>query len=149
MKRVASAAVALRDEGGRRRRRHGDSIPHSGHIEDHLPFGRSQHGGSPQESDHNALPSRVRAAAHGTPQRDGGQVTDGQGQGVGHVGRARWCGQTQDVGHHALHLILGGGPIPDQGLLDLVGGVLRHLASGLGGSDQGQPAGLARPTWPS
>ncbi len=45
--------------------------------------------------------------------------------------------------HHPLDLLLGGAPVPDERLLDLVGAVLGHLAAGLGGGGQGEPAGLA------
>ena len=53
------------------------------------------------------------------------QVADGQGQGVGPVGRAGRLGQAEQDLDHALHLLLGRRAVAGDGLLDLVGAVLR------------------------
>src|ERR1700733_14072307 len=51
---------------------------------------------------------------HGTPQRNGRQVAHGEGQGIGGIRRVGGHGESKHVGHHALHLVLRGGPVTDQ-----------------------------------
>ena len=55
-------------------------------------------------------------------------MADGQRQRKGDVGRAVDSGEPEHLGDHALHLFLGGGPVADESLLDLVRGVLDDLA---------------------
>ena len=69
-------------------------------------------------------------------------VADGQREGIGGIGRARWRGEAEHRGHHPLHLFFGRAPVADQGLLHLVGGVLHDLAASLGGRRQGEAARL-------
>ena len=133
--------AARRHQDGCRRRGDGHAVPHAPDVDDHLAFAGPHHHRSTKQSDH-VVPSLTSAASHGPAQRHGCLVADRQRQRVGHVGRAVDRRQAQDLGDHALHLVLGGGPVADQAELHLVRRVLDDVAATLGGDEESQPAGL-------
>ena len=71
-------------------------------------------------------------------------MADGQCQGVGDVRGAVDGGETEELGHHVLDLLLGGGAVADQAQLDLVGRVLDDLAAPVAAATSARP--LACPT---
>ena len=114
-----------------------DPVPDAAHLDEQLPVGQAVEDDAAQRADHRAPPPRFGPGAAPTV-----RVTDGQRQGVGGVGGLRALGQAELGLHHALHLQLGGGAVPGDGQLHLVGRVLHHLAPGLPRRGQRQPAGL-------
>jgi hypothetical protein len=70
-------------------------------------------------------------------------VADGQGEGIGGVGRLRHLVKVQEPSHHGLHLGFPGGAVAGHRLLHLVRRVLADRYAAPGGSGQSQPAGLA------
>ncbi len=71
------------------------------------------------------------------------EVAEGDGQGVGGVGRGRDLGQAEQRLDHVADLLLGRAPRPGHRLLDLWRGVGGDLEAVLGGQQQHHPRGLA------
>ena len=69
-----------------------------------------------------------------------GEMAGGQGQCIGHVGRAGRFVQAEHRGHHPLDLLLGRASVADQRLLHLVGGVLGHLQPDSAAATRATPA---------
>ena len=70
-------------------------------------------------------------------------MADGERQSVGPVGGLGQLVQAEQELHHLLHLLLVGGAVTRDRLLDLVGAVLNHLHAGFGGGGHGETARLS------
>ncbi|VXA85676.1 hypothetical protein AERO8C_20606 [Aeromonas veronii] len=98
---------------------------------------RGRHKGSAIAATYRA----AGAASHLDQALAGVQVAERDAKGICCV-RLRGGGEFQQMGHHMLHLLLGGTASADYRLLDLGGGVFAHRQIGVDRGDDGAAPGL-------